>query len=827
MATSRADGAAEAASEDDPHAPAPSDERLQPSQRFLQSALDALAAHIAILDETGRIVAVNAAWRRGADEGRLGLPDAGVGASWFAACDPGEARHGAAAADGIRAVMIGERAEFQLEYATHRDGRRRWFNLRATRFPCDSAMHTLLTHEETTARSAAEELQQARGAVIRLLARATSLESAATELVRAVCERLGWPLGELWIVDERAGRASFAAAWHQPSLDAAAFLRRTGELEVRPGLTLPGLVWAGGRPVWIADIGQAEELPRAAVALAAGLRAAVAVPIQVHGIVGVLAFFLAQPCPPDEEVLALLDDVAGQAALFVERRQAEEALQRSQLELRQVIENAPDGIFIHREGVVAYLNDAFAGALGYRREELVGRRILDLIATDQHEVVRARMSWPANGEPQPPLEVRFFKKSGEAVLLEAVGRPLLSFEGAPARLVMARDLTRQKQMQQRLFLADRMASVGTLAAGVAHEINNPLAYVVANLRFVAEQLAELRGELPPERAGEIASAIADAQEGAERVRVIVRDLRTFSRGDEERQGPVDVQRALDSAIAMAWNEIRHRARLVKDYVPVPLVNGNEARLGQVFLNLLLNAAHAIPEGAAEHNEIRVATDVDAIGRVSVEVRDTGCGIPEEHRDRLFDPFFTTRRVGEGTGLGLSICHGIVHQLGGEIDVHSEVGKGSSFRVLLPVGWSAPVEWPGRPPSAPAGTLRARVLVVDDEQLVLSSVRRLLASEHDVETVAEPRLALGRLLAGERFDVVLCDLMMPELTGMDLHAELARAAPEQAARIVFLTGGAFTPRARTFLDQVPNQRIEKPFDGENLRALVRDRLKKSL
>jgi signal transduction histidine kinase len=154
---------------------------------------------------------------------------------------------------------------------------------------------------------------------------------------------------------------------------------------------------------------------------------------------------------------------------------------------------------------------------------------------------------------------------------------------------------------------------------------------------------------------EAGEALAEARQGAERVRNIVRDLRVFARGDEEQSGPVALRRVLDSSINIAWNEIRHRARLVKDYGDTPMVEANESRLGQVFLNLLLNAAHAIPEGETERNEIRVSTRTDGRGHAVVEIRDTGGGIPAAIREKIFDPFFTTKSAGEGTGLGLWIC----------------------------------------------------------------------------------------------------------------------------------------------------------------------------
>ncbi|HZS35304.1 MAG TPA: ATP-binding protein, partial [Polyangia bacterium] len=308
-------------------------------------------------------------------------------------------------------------------------------------------------------------------------------------------------------------------------------------------------------------------------------------------------------------------------------------------------------------------------------------------------------------------------------------------------------------------------------------------------------------------------------EAAERVRLIVRDLKIFSRPEEEKLGAVDVRVVMESSLRMAWNEIRHRARLVKSYGDVPAVAANEARLGQVFLNLVINAAQAIEPGHADRNQLRVATRDGGAGRVIVEVADTGSGIPADVIGRIFDPFFSTKPIGVGTGLGLPICYRIVTGFGGEIGVESEPGKGSVFRVTLPIAVPAVEEPAPAAAPAPAPARRARVLVVDDDEMVARSLRRMIGPEHHV-VVASSARAGAEACARERFDVILCDLMMPEMTGMDLHAELARVAPEQAARMVFMTGGAFTPDARSFLERVPNERLEKPFDVEALRAIIR-------
>jgi CheY-like chemotaxis protein/anti-sigma regulatory factor (Ser/Thr protein kinase) len=307
--------------------------------------------------------------------------------------------------------------------------------------------------------------------------------------------------------------------------------------------------------------------------------------------------------------------------------------------------------------------------------------------------------------------------------------------------------------------------------------------------------------------------------GAERVRTIVRDLGTFSHPEERPVGPLDVLEVLDLSAKMAMGEIRHRARLVRDYGTVPAVLADSSRLGQVFLNLLVNAAQAIPEGHVDRHEIRLRVRAEA-GSVVVAIHDTGQGIPAELLGRIFDPFFTTKPVGKGTGLGLSISHGLVTALGGELTVESEPGRGSVFRVRLP---AAPVQTPKPapqpPPARPGALRRGRLLIVDDEPMLAETLRFLLEMDHDVEVLLDAREALTRLRDGASHDVILCDLMMPEMTGIQFHEELSRIAPEQARRVIFMTGGAFTQSARDFLARVTNPWILKPFHPEELDELL--------
>ncbi|MEM9729688.1 MAG: response regulator [Myxococcota bacterium] len=376
----------------------------------------------------------------------------------------------------------------------------------------------------------------------------------------------------------------------------------------------------------------------------------------------------------------------------------------------------------------------------------------------------------------------------------------------------------RKDMQSRLVFADRMASVGTLAAGVAHELNNPLMYVLSNLHLTREELQSPQDDDWLDRAKQ---QVDEAIHGAVRMQNVVRDLKTFSRVDDEQRGNVDVRGVLESSINMCWNQIRHHATLLRDVGETPLVEVNESRLGQVFLNLLINAAQAMPQRPVEQNEIRVRTYTDTEGWAAIEVIDNGNGIDPETRTHIFDPFFTTKGVAEGTGLGLSICRSIVQSAGGSIDAESAVGSGTTFRVKLPPSKRAFVPLVTQAPPAIEPGVTARVVVVDDEPLVGRSIRRALR-HHEVQVFLTGRDAVEALCANEPCDVVFCDLMMPGLSGMDVFQEVAKRRPEIASRFVFMTGGAFTPAARDFLKQTPLVCLEKPFDLHQIRDLVRER-----
>ncbi|TAK31769.1 MAG: PAS domain S-box protein [Myxococcaceae bacterium] len=514
----------------------------------------------------------------------------------------------------------------------------------------------------------------------------------------------------------------------------------------------------------------------------------------------------------DGRYLAFVRDITA-------RRAAEEAVQRTEASFRALLDVLPALVVVHRQGIIVYANATAAKACGYGSPaEMVGSGVIDLVYPDDRAGVAARIRRMVETGAAEGLErERFMRRDGTHFEAEVVAFPLV-FDGKPSLLAVATDATESAKLRAQLIQSDRLASIGLLAAGVAHEINNPLAYVLPNLERLAEGLASPSPDLAA-----LQDNVRGALDGVRRVQKIVRDLGSFAREARDDTTATDVDAAVESALLLAESELRFRARVTRDFAARSRVRANEGRLVQVLLNLVVNAAHAIPEGDAAAHEVKVTTR-DAPGEVRITVSDTGEGIAREHLPRLFDPFFTTKAPGSGSGLGLSVCQSIVSSFGGRIEVDSTRGVGSAFTVVLPaVAATAP------PPSAPAPSTpprersnRPRLLLVDDERNVRNVLQALLKGRYDVTPVASVAEARERITESADWEIILCDLMMPEVTGMDLYDWVEQEHRALASRMVFMTGGAFTARARELLDRLPDRWIEKPFDFEQLLSLL-DRL----
>jgi signal transduction histidine kinase len=457
-------------------------------------------------------------------------------------------------------------------------------------------------------------------------------------------------------------------------------------------------------------------------------------------------------------------------------------------------------------GRILYMNPAAEALTGTRADDALGHDSGELLRSLDREFVVSQTT-PLGFDGVPTGE----QPRGSVIVLHEIGE-------------------RQK-LQRQLEHADRLSSLGAMAASTAHELNNPLTVVMTNAGIIGEMAAQLRQSLSDptaaastSRVARIDEAVGDLQAAASRMARIVGDLRAFSRPQDNAPARIDLRHCIEWAVRATAHEYQLRAHIHTRFEPAPVVIGEQARIEQVLINLLVNAAHAIAPGDMDANEVLISLRTSEDGRAVIEIRDSGAGMAPEVLERIFDPFFTTKRAGVGTGLGLAICQGIVKALGGEIRVASTLGKGTSFTVLLNA--APPENLPER--EAHADDLPAlvpgRLLLIDDEVTLLRAMQRILEDEgHQVVACQSATQALAQMDTDAGFDLIISDLMMPTMTGIEFYAALKTRHPALVARVVFVTGGAITSQAAHFLDSIPNQKLEKPFKAAQLCAVVRQML----
>jgi signal transduction histidine kinase/ActR/RegA family two-component response regulator len=455
--------------------------------------------------------------------------------------------------------------------------------------------------------------------------------------------------------------------------------------------------------------------------------------------------------------------------------------------------------------VIVAINRTGCALLGRASAELVGLSLREVLTVPsfmllQTHVIPALASTPVLDE----IYLSMLGASGPIPMFSSLrgDERGLVLAGLPMRrrVAVEHDLTQAHDelmsAQSRLGAAQRLASLGELAAEVAHEIHAPLAYVAANLEALRSQAAQ--DELGP---------LADVQRGVQRIQGISRSLRTLSRVDSEQRVPIALAAVVEGALTLVRAQAERRAELrLISAEPSPCVLGDEARLGQVVLNLVANAAQAFGTSPREHNHITI--ELRRVGdHAELSVSDDGPGIPAHLRERIFEPFFTTKPAGEGTGLGLALCRQTATAHGGTLEVEAPEGGGTRFTLRLPLH--------GERTRVPI--TRLRVLVVDDDDAMQRMMRRVLSS-FTVEVCDDGPAALSRL-AEASWDVVVCDLHLRTMTGMDLYHRVIERWPELTSRFVFLTGGATTPAARAFVAARADVVIEKPFSVDELRELI--------
>lgn len=495
--------------------------------------------------------------------------------------------------------------------------------------------------------------------------------------------------------------------------------------------------------------------------------------------------------------------------------------------LRALIAHSTDPLdLLDRDGRIVYASPSRERPLGHE-DGYAGKSAFELIHPEDQPRVMALFG-ELRDAPCGTVrraEFRARHRDGSWRWVDSTATNLFDDPDVGAIVLSLRDVTEQKKAEAELQMSQRLASIGILAAGIGHEINNPLSCVLSALQVAGRTLVGLQHDAPSEAGlapDELRSRLANVHEGlvlardsAQRIAGVIGALHALSRPDAPEPGRVAVAPIVQAALSVARASFSGRVLFTCAGEPVADVFADEARLGQVLLNLLTNAAQAIPEGRRDP-VVDVTTHTLAGGRVAIEVRDNGAGIAPEHLPHIFDPFFTTKGRDEGTGLGLSISRRIVVAFHGSIEVETTVGEGSIFRVVLPVAPNASQE---ASPSAASRPARPKLLLIDDEAQLVVALTAILEDAFEVHAATSARDALAAIRAGARYEVVLCDLMMRDMGGPEFHAALGELAPHLRSRVVFMTGGAFTPDARAFLERTANPCLPKPLDVDHLRRIL--------
>ena len=536
--------------------------------------------------------------------------------------------------------------------------------------------------------------------------------------------------------------------------------------------------------------------------------AALGAPLVAAGhAMGAVAVWGAHPGAYDAAAEPVLAAVAAQAALALQNAQLLSLLSAGKREWEQMADAITQAICIlDGRGIVKRANRPFAALVGTPVTALPGRSWLTLLPPPWAEPLARAL---ANPGVTDPTEIRQERRVYSATALRLTG------ESDGSAVLLIEDHTEKRRLQEHLIQSAKLTAIGQLIAGVAHELNNPLASVLGFADFLVEA-----GDTPPN----LAEPLRVIQQEAQRAASIVKNLLTFARRQERERQRLAVGTIIQRTVALLKNQLlglKVETVLTVD-ADLPEVEGNLNQLQQVFVNLANNAAQAIAATGRPNGGTVTVHARRWLDGVAVDVSDDGPGIPEALHEKVFEPFYTTKAEGEGTGLGLAICQGIIKEHGGRITLRSSPGQGATFTVELPAAREAPATdaVPAR-----ASAVTGRVLVVDDEPHIRHYMRATLAAwGHEVDVATDGEDALARALAGG-YDVIITDVRMPKLGGRELYERLLREAPAAAARVVFATGDTVRDDTMAFLERCGRPFLHKPFKLAELRQALATALSK--
>ena len=497
---------------------------------------------------------------------------------------------------------------------------------------------------------------------------------------------------------------------------------------------------------------------------------------------------------------------------IAERARVQQALENSAEEYRSMFDASIDGLVLwNAAGEIVDVNPALWKMYGYSQEEYLALPPGKFVGPSYHPDFLRSI---AAGEPLH-AEITELRKDGSALEVEVHGIPM-QYRGKPHVLTIARDITEKKRsaeeltrQRERLYQREKLAALGSLLAGVAHELNNPLSVVVARSIMLEEQGAPATQ-----------SAALKIRTAAERCARIVRTFLAMARQQQPERGPVAINEVVSAALDITGYTVRTSGIEVELDLAndIPPILADADQLHQVLLNLIINAQHALQDQPPPRR-IRVSTRCDsAADAIRITVADNGPGIPADLRARVFEPYFTTKPIGVGTGVGLAVSLGIVEAHGGTLTVDCPIEGGAVFIITLPVG-TVQVAHVEAMPTGEVSTSERTILIVDDEAEIRETLAEILTgARHRVVTVASGREALERM-AVEHYDVILTDIRMPDLDGRSLYQEIERRWPERAGRVVFVTGDTLASKLREFAAEGGRPVIEKPFLPSDVRNVV--------